>query len=218
MLRLPFLCILLSACTTLSGARPLAAGEHEVGLMTGGGLVEFGGPLPLPNIVAGGRSGVARVAERNLDAHYGVNLTALAFGLVQGHVGAGWFLVGDADSKLALSVVDRVFWGTSVFAPDRAPGGTRLWGANQIEFIGSVRTGNHVHSLGLAQYLDFGNPTLALTPSINSALDFGKPGGFVVQAELRWFGITQVAKYDAVTWIPGRPGILGVAIGTSVRF
>lgn len=181
-------------------------------------MVEFGGPLPLPNAVVGGRSGIARALERDLDLHYGLNLTALAFGVTQGHVGAGWYLAGDADSPLALAAVDRMFLATNLGAPDKEPMGSRFWAANQFELLGSWRTGNHVHSLGLAQYVDFGNPTLALTPSVNSALDFGREGGFVVQAELRWFGITQVHELDAVTWIPGRPGILGLAIGTSVRF
>ena len=74
-LRLAVLALTLSACSTMSGARPLARGEHAVGVTVGGALLDFGGPLPLPNIVVEGAHGVAEVADHvrraggELDAH-----------------------------------------------------------------------------------------------------------------------------------------------------
>jgi hypothetical protein len=213
------LAVLAAGCTTLSGARPLAPGEHELGAVLGGGLVEFGGPMPLPNIVVGGRSGIAVALERNLDLQYGLNLTALPFGIAQGHIGVGWFLVGDTESPLALAGANRLFLASNLITTgEKELGSSRFWAADQLELIGSLRTGNHVHSLSLAQYFDFGRPSLTLTPALGTALDFGQSDGFILQAELRWYGIHRMHELDAVTWIPGRPGILGISIGTSVRF
>ena len=66
----PFLA-LLSGCATLSSARPLAPGEHEVGVTIGGPVLLFGGaPVPLPNTVVQGRSGVAELGGRPLDIFY----------------------------------------------------------------------------------------------------------------------------------------------------
>ena len=85
--------LVAAGCSTLSGARPLARGQHELGLQFGGPLFDFGAPIPLPNLVIGARSGLATVADRPLDLGYGTNLTGLPFGIVSVYGDLGYLIV-----------------------------------------------------------------------------------------------------------------------------
>ena len=85
------LCASLTAstgCMTMSGARPLYPGQHQAGVTVGGPMVELGSPLPLPNAVIEGRSGLTYLNKRPLDLNYGLNATAIALGNTNRSVGA----------------------------------------------------------------------------------------------------------------------------------
>ena len=83
LLTIPFL---MSACGALNTARPLDKGEHRVGVTGGGAVLKaLGPPIPLPNLVIEGQSGLSPVQGRPLDVNYGINTTALAFGTVGLH-------------------------------------------------------------------------------------------------------------------------------------
>lgn len=217
LLRLFFLFV--GGCATLNTARPLEPGQHMVGGTLGGAMIDFGGPLPLPNVVVEGRHGLPKLADRAFDIGYGLNLTGFAFGLTQGHVGASWLLADQAGPRPAFSLGNRVFFGANVpGTPNRPDPRFQLWGADQLELTASWEAGKALPYVSLSQYFDFQNPELLLTPAAGVQIDPGKPGGFLLQAELRWFGVTRRSQAAIPPWIPGTPGALGVTISAGTQF
>jgi hypothetical protein len=203
----------------MTGARPLAPGQHAVGATVGGGLVELGAPIPLPNVVVEGRHGAALVAGRPLDVHYGMNATGLAFGLVQGHVGASWLAVDQRGAAPALSVTDRVFFAANALAlPSRPEPKLEGWGADQVELTASWRVKGQLPYLSLSQYFDFASPAFTLTPAVGAVFDPGQVGGVSLQTEARWYGVVQPDEVGTVSWVPGSAGILGLTLGVCVPF
>jgi len=208
----------LTGCSTLSGARPLAPGEHAVGVTAGGAMVPLGAPVPLPNLVVEGKHGIAELADRPLDISYGVNLTALPYGVGQAHVGSSFLLVDQHGAAPALSLTDRLFLATNLpGASNKVDPRIQGWGADQIELSASWYAGHQLIYVGVSEYIDFGNPGLLLTPSLGVQLDPGEAGGFLVQPELRWYAINRQSQADNVRWI-GPTGALGFSIGFATRF
>ena len=207
-----------SGCMTMTGARPLEPGEHQVGATLGGPMVNVGGIVtPLPNIVIEGRHGVAKPLDRNLDVNYGLNATALAFGIAQLHVG-GSFMVFEAGG-FGLSVTDRVFFASNVISTsDKAPGTRTLWGANQTELTASYMLGQQLVYLSLSEYLDFGAPSLLLTPALGFVFDPGKEGGLMPSLEFRYYAVNRFPEASSADWFPGDRGALGVGLGLGYRF
>lgn len=216
------LCASLTAstgCMTMSGARPLYPGQHQAGVTVGGPMVELGSPLPLPNAVIEGRSGLTYLNKRPLDLNYGLNATAIALGILQVHVGASWLLVGQRGAWPALSVTNRLFFGANILTTeDKAPGSTGAWGADQLELTASYMFGRQLVYLSLAEYLDFGAPDLLLTPALGTELDFGEKGGVKLGIEARYFAVNKRRDVRAVNWFPGSRGALGVGLGISYAF
>ena len=59
-----FIVTQLFACGALHTARPLDQGEHRAGITMGGAvLTQMGPPIPLPNIVVEGQSGIKPIRE-----------------------------------------------------------------------------------------------------------------------------------------------------------
>lgn len=211
--------LFLAACATLSTARPLETGQHMVGATVGGAVIDFGGPLPIPNVVVEGRHGLPRLADRAFDIGYGLNLTGLAFGLTQGHVGASWLLAEQAGARPAISLGNRVFFGINVpGVPDRPDPKVQGWGADQIEVTGSWQAGKALPYVSLSQYIDFRNPEWLLTPAVGVQIDPGDPGGLLLQGEVRWYGVTRRSQASIPPWIPGTPGSLGLTLSAATRF
>ncbi len=210
----------LTACGTLSGARPLPPGQHEVGLTVGGPLLEFGAPVPLPNVIVGARSGLGRIADREVDLGYGTNLTGLGFGIVSGYADLGWLVARQQGGVPALTVRNKLLLTTHALAGDRdftyAP--RSAWVADHIELLASWQVGGTVLHASLGQVFDLADPGLLLVPGLGARIDGGEPGrGLVFSPELRWWGINRrYAQSDTVAWIPGSPGALGVHLGLSV--
>lgn len=216
------LCCLLTACSTMNNARPMAPGEHAVGLTIGGPIVEFGVPIPLPNAVIEGKQGVATVLDRNLEINYGLNLTGLAFGVIQGHIGGAWELLSQVGFLPALAVSTRVFLATNPlwFGVERSETALSFWGANQTELLASWMPGGQLIYTGIAQYTDFGAPSLLVTPILGTELDFGL-GGFRLQLETRYFAVGRSSTTENVNWFPGGrggAGALGFSLGFGYRF
>ena len=163
---------------TLNGARPLEPDTHEVGFTIGGPMFEFGGgAIPVPSVIAEGRSGVVRLLDRPLDLNYGVNLTGLPFGLLQIHLGSSWLLAHQNDGVPAVSFSKRLFFATNVLgAGSKSEDALSAWGALQFEFTVSWLIDNQLIYVALAEYLDFGNPELTLTPALGAQFDFFEPG------------------------------------------
>jgi hypothetical protein len=215
------LVLLLGApgCATFSGARPLEPGETELGVSVGGPILQFGGAaIPVPNLNLQGRHGLARPLDRPLDIAYGLNLTALPFGILQGHVGVNWLLIHQRKAAPALAVTYNQFFATNAPGlPSKPKGEPAGWAANQIELNVSWLIKEQLIYAGLAQYFDFGNPRLTLTPSIGVVLDTSpkKPGGLKVHFDLRWYAVTQRDLYDAIRWVPRPQGAFGFGGGIS---
>ena len=208
----------LTACSTLSGARPLAPGQHEVGVHLGGPLFQFGGPVPLPNVVVGARSGLTTIAERPLDLGYGTNLTALPFGIISAYGDLGYLLVDQNGAVPALTLRNKLLLTTNAFAGDKStafsPRG--FWGADQIDLMASWQVRHHVVYGTLGQVFDFGQPDLLLVPGIGASMNPRGPGGPRFQAEVRWWAINQQFPQRNINWIPGAPGAVGVHLGIAL--
>ena len=178
-----------------------------------------GVPVPLPNLILGGRSGLVTLADRNLEIDYGLNATALAFGITQAHVGASYALLHQSGALPALTATNRLYVATNPLSLDgRVEGSLAFWGADQIELTASWAAGPHMVWLSLAQYFDLLAPDLILTPALGYAIDLGGPGGFGLQFESRWYGVTSIPEVEAVRWWPTNgdgPGSLGFSIGVS---
>ena len=213
-----FVLPLSSGCGTLSTARPLEPGQHEVGITLGGAIVDIGAPIPIPNAVIEGRSGITEVLDRPLDINYGLNATALAFGILQGHVGMSWLLAPQNKGVPAVSFTERTWWASNALGlPWREDKRATFWGAQQFEVDVSWEISNQILYVGLAQYIDFGVPELALTPVLGATFDPGKEAGLRLHLEMKWWAINQPHVYDGVTWVPDSFGAIGVHMGLSYK-
>jgi len=198
----------------------LAKGQDEIGFTFGGPTVMVGNsPTPLPNAVLEARTGLSPLLDKPLDLNYGLNATALAFGLVQGHIGSSWLLRDQTDWIPALSISTRLFLGANFFnRGDKADDSIKFWVNNQWELIGSWLYGQQLIYVGLAEYLDFQNPGLTLSPFLGVSLDPGDAEGLKLQVEMRWYAINQTPKHNTVRWYPESVGALGGSLGVSYAF
>ena len=217
-MRMACLALVLAGCSTLSGARPLERGSHEVGFTLGGPLLDQGAPIPLPNLVVGARSGLGTLADRPFDLGYGLNITGLPFGMVAVYGDLGWLVARQNGAVPAVTVRNKLFVVSNAASINKdvelSPRG--LWGADQIDVIVSWQAGGSVFHATLGQVFDFGAPSLLLAPGIGASLDPGEPGGVTLQPELRWWGINQVNEQRNIPWVPSRPGALGVHVGLAI--
>jgi hypothetical protein len=212
--------VLATGCATMTGARPLEPGRTAAGLTLGGGLVKLGGPVPLPNTVLEVRHGLPHLAQRPFEIGYGLNATALAFGVIQGHVGASWLLIDQSGAAPALAVTNRVFAATNLLGlPTRYDAVPQAWAADQLELTASWLAGQQLPYVSLSQYLDFGSPQLALTPAVGVVWDFREPDrGLTLQTEARWYAVNQTLFYDIVDRYPAHQGALGITVGLGMTF
>ncbi len=207
---------LASACGTVNSARPLEPGQHQVGVTLGGPLLTVGGAtLPMPNVVAQGRSGVAMVADRPLDVDYGLNLTAAAFGIVAVHGGASWLALDQDGGIPALSLSNRLWVADNHLDFTKGSGTRALHAVDQIELTASWDTSPALLYGGAAQYLDLREPSLLLTPFLGAAWHLGK--GWDLQTELRHYSINRPNPQGSVNWVTWGPGAVGATLSVSKR-
>ena len=69
--------------------------------------------------------------------------------------------------------------------------------------------------LGVAQYLDFANPKLNITPALGATFDPGKTGGVRLHVETRWYALTSSNQFLNVQWVGGPRGAFGLTLGVS---
>ena len=201
----------------MNTARPLAAGEHALGVTLGGPMVEFSGAyIPLPNLVVEGLSGLQPLANRPLDLNYGMNLTGLAFGVVGLHAGSSWQLVEQQGAIPAVVISDRLWLYNNYLDLRKDKSQRRLWAVDQIEVNGSYEVGRSLVYFGFAEYLDFSQPDLIVTPFLGTELRPSAPVG--LQIEARYFGANKVKPVDTVTWLSPGPGAFGLLLGFRYDF
>lgn len=209
----------LSGCSTLSGARPLEAGQHEVGVVLGGPLFEFGAPLPFPNLVVGARSGLPRLAGRPFDLGYGLNATGLPFGIVSLHGDLGWQLNDQNGAVPAFTVRNKLFFANNLLAANKADGAKRgVWAADEIDLMASWAVKETVLYGSIAQVTDFGYPSLLLVPGVGASIDPGEAGGPRFQIEVRYWAVNRFSNQNSVNWIPQNPGSVGIHLGFAWGF
>ena len=214
----PFALAALCGCGTLSGARPLAPGHHEVGVSLGGPLLAFGGAgVPTPNVVVGARSGVTEIGGRPLDVGYGTNLTGLPFGIVSAYGDVGYLLVEQRGAVPAVAVRNKLLLTTNLVAAGRDPelAPRTAWAADQVDVLASWEVGGSGTLVygAVGQVFDFADPGLILAPALGADIDFGAPGGVRLQPELRWWAVNEAFEQRNIPWLPGSPGALGVHVG-----
>jgi hypothetical protein len=189
-----------------------------LGVTLGGAMLDLDGPLPMPNVVVEGAHGLTEVARRPLDLRYGLNATAMPFGMLAGHVGSSWLLVRPDGAVPRLALTDRVFFATNIPGlPYRSDPRLQGWLTNQLELTASYDLGHQLVYASVSEYLDVANPGLTLTPALGAQLDPGKAGGFFVQPELRWFALGRVRDSRAVRFI-GPSGAIGLSLALGTRF
>ncbi|MEL6345307.1 MAG: hypothetical protein AAFV53_19530 [Myxococcota bacterium] len=212
---LVFVIILLTGCATLNPARPLNPGEHAVGATLGGPAFAFGGaPLPMPNIVIEGRSGITTISDRPLDVNYGLNLTGTVFGIAGVHGGAAWMLSEQRQGVPAFTISDRQYLYTNVLDPRKEDRGGLA--VNQLELTASWQVQRTLLYAGVAEYLVFSEPSLLLTPFIGAQRAIG--ASWMLQLEGRHYAINRTENFDSIQWITYGPGALGLNIGFARTF
>ena len=208
---------LLSGCATLTPARPLDPGQHSISATFGGPMFSFAGaPLPVPNIVIEGRSGLPDLWDRPIDVNYGANITASAFGIAGIHGGASWMILDQKDAIPAITLIDRQFLYTNILDQRKEIPG--LAAVNQIELTASWRRDRSLLYTGVGEYVVFSDPSLLLTPFAGAQLDLGKSQRWILQLEGRHYAINRIDAYDSIQWISYGTGALGVNIGVARTF
>ena len=209
----------LSGCGTFNAARPMEQGEHQVGVTFGGPFTTtLGPPIPVPNIIVEGRSGVQPVAGKPVDINYGLNTTAIAFGLMGLHGGASIHLVEGHGWRPNVSVTERLHLYHNYF--DRTkPMETRMfWGLNEFDVTASWALGPHMVYIGGSDVIDLADPELLIGPFLG--FEF-KPEdrrvGF--QLETRILGANFSPDIWDVTWLtigpePGQ-GLISITASAS---
>ena len=203
-----------SGCGTMSAAYPLDEGENRMGVTFGGPFTTtLGPPIPVPNLIVEGRSGLKPVQEMPLDVNYGLNLTAIAFGQAGIHTGASLHLFQGEGWAPSVSITERIHLYSNHLDSTK-PAETRMfWGVNEADLTLSWALGNHFVYGGASNVVDFADPELLLSPFAGVAFHpKGKSLG--IQLEARVHGANFSPDIWDVSWLSlgGEPGYGLIAI------
>ena len=209
----------LSGCGTMHAARPMDPGEHRVGFTFGGPFTTtLGPPIPVPNLIVEGRSGLQPVAGKPLDVNYGINATGIAFGQLGLHGGASIHLLEGSGWRPNLSVTERLHVYNNYL--DRTkPLETRMfWGLNEFDITASWALGPHMVYIGGSDVVDLADPELLIGPFLGVDLQpQNRRVGF--QLETRLLGANFSPDIWDVTWLsigeePGH-GLISITASAS---
>jgi hypothetical protein len=199
--------LLLGGCGTMNAARPLEAGEHRLGFNFGGPFTtSLGPPIPIPNLVVEGRSGLKPLGTLPIDLNYGLNMTTFAFGVTGFHTGASLHVLEQNGAWPALSVTERVHVYNNVLGSGKPKETQTWWGLNEFDLTASWLAGHHILYVGMSDALDMGDPEWLISPFFGTELR-PKGGRFAWQLESRWLGANFSPDVYDVSWLnTGDPG------------
>ena len=176
-------------------------GQHRVGATFGGPFTtNLGPPIPIPNIILEARSGLEPIAGKPVDINYGLNATAIAFGLMGVHVGGSVHLLENQNWRPGLSFTERLHLYNN-FLDFSKPAETRmLWGLNEFDITASWSVGNHRLYIGGSDILDLSDPELLIAPFAGVELNSGGNGP-TFQLETRVLGANFSPEIWDLTWL-----------------
>jgi len=184
--------IQLTACGALHNARPLEQGEHRAGVTMGGAvLTQMGAPIPLPNMVLEGQSGVKALRNHATDVNYGMNLTALAFGVVGIHAGTSHLLFAQKGARPSLSATERIHFYNNWLDTTKDSSVRTSYLLNQVDLTAAWNINRHLGYVGISDYIDIPDPELNVAPFV----------GFVFQGKKKCFSQVE-ARYLAANRQP----------------
>ena len=197
----------LIGCGTLNAARPLEAGAHQLGVTFGGPFTtSLGPPIPVPNLILEGRSGLAPFGPLPADVNYGLNMTALAFGVVGIHGGGSLHLVQGVGFRPALSVTERLHFYNNWLDLTKPKDTRKAWAVHESDVTLSWLAGPHVLYLGATNAIDIADPELLVGPFIGVQFR-PQERRFSFQLESRLVGANFTTDVYDATWVsPGEPG------------
>lgn len=209
--------LLTTGCGALNTARPLDPGQHRVGV-TGGGavLTSLGAPIPLPNIIIEGQSGLSPIQDRPLDVHYGINATAGAFGILGLHAGTSHLLLKQNGSRPSLSVMERVHFYNNWLDSTKDASVRKGFLLNQVDLTASWNVSKHLGYVGIANYIDVADPELTLAPFAGLQIDTNRK--LFLQLEGRYLAANRQPDVVDVTFATLGYGALSVTGSIGVAF
>lgn len=209
--------LFMSACGALNTARPLDKGEHKVGITGGGAVLKaLGPPIPLPNIVVEGQSGLSPVQGRPLDVNYGINTTALAFGTIGLHGGMSHLLLDQNGVAPSLSMTERLHFYNNWLDNTKDSDMRKAFFLNQVDLTAGWNIKRHLGYVGLANYLDIADPELTLAPFAGIQLNSKK--SLFLQAETRYLAINRQPEIVDVPFATFGYGALSITGSVGFTF
>ncbi len=192
---------LVLGCGTLSAAAPMEPGQHRVGATFGGPFTtNLGPPIPIPNLIVEARSGLEPMAGKPVDINYGVNVTAIAFGLMGVHVGGSVHLLENHNWRPGLSLTERLHLYNNYLDFSKPPETRMLWGLNEFDITASWSVGNHRLYIGGSDILDLSDPEFLIAPFAGVELT-PRGDGPTFQLETRILGANFSPEIWDLTWL-----------------
>jgi hypothetical protein len=208
---------LSTGCGALNTARPLEQNQHRAGATFGGALLtQLGPPIPVPNLVIEGQSGLAPLANRPFDINYGLNLTALAFGTLGMHLGASQLLLSAEGLRPSLSITERVHAYSNFMDSSKTLESRALFLLNQADLTAAWDIGRQLGYLGLSNSIDWVDPELTLSPFIG--VELRSKGAYFTQVEARYLAANRQPDVVDVSFLGGKRGALSTTISMGWSF
>lgn len=206
-----------ASCSTMNTARPLAPGEHQVGVTLGGPLVHVPniGAIPMPHATIEARHGVVH----RFDVNYGLHVLPLVFGVAGAHVGGAFLLAPEKGGGLPALSVGQRFYGFTNRIDGRDPEAARAdWFLSQTELTASWLVWDQLVYGGLTGWVPLLTPKPYLAPFVGLELrpfvDWAR-----IQLEAKWIAPYVNTRFGVVEWIsPGDQGAIVVSAGASFVF
>jgi hypothetical protein len=206
-----FLLLFSVGCGALNTARPLDKGQQTIGATFGGLVItQLGPPMPLPFLIVEGQTGLSPIKDRPFDINYGLNATALAFGTLGLHLGASHLLLEQKGYRPALSAMERVHFYNNYFDTTKSAEVRSAFFLNQIDLTASWKLQRNLTYVGVANYLDFADPELNITPFVG--WEYQSKKRMFTQMEIRYLAANRSQDIDDIAIFGGTTGGLSTTL------